>query len=63
MYGKAIVTGSRIGERLINRGFMSESSVNVVLLRQEFGDSRLFGEIATSLNLLSKSDLSEFLKF
>ncbi len=62
MYGKAIAIESRIGENLVNKGLMSESSVNVVLLRQEFGDSRLFGQIATSLNFLSKTDLSEYLK-
>jgi len=51
-----------IGETLVNIGFMSEKSVNIVLLRQEYGDNRLFGQIATSLNLLSDEKLSELLK-
>jgi len=59
---KVNVSDALIGETLVNRGFMSEKSVNIVLLRQEFGDNRLFGQIATSLNLLSDDNLSEYLK-
>lgn len=52
----------KIGQRLVTKGYMSEKSVKVVLMRQEYGDSRLFGQIATSLNLLSTENLSECLK-
>lgn len=51
----------RIGETLIDRGLLNERSVQIILLRQEYGDSRLFGEIATSLNYLAHNDLYECL--
>jgi len=53
---------NRIGETLIQNGFMSEHSVDVVLLRQKFGDSRLFGQIATSLRLVTEDHLTSCLK-
>ena len=55
-------TENKIGETLVLEGFMTEKSVDVVLLRQEYGDSRLFGQIATSLNFLSEDNLFEYLK-
>lgn len=51
----------RIGETLVDLGFMEEKNVRIVLLRQEFGDQRLFGEIATSLNYLAERDLHKAL--
>lgn len=54
-------TRRKIGEALVDKGYMSERNVNVILLRQEYGDSRRFGEIATSLNLLSEKKLFECL--
>lgn len=54
-------TKQKIGEALVEKGYMTERNVHVVLIRQEFGDSRRFGEIATSLNLLSEKNLFECL--
>jgi hypothetical protein len=59
---KIEVTDSKIGETLVESGYMSSESVEVVLLRQKFGDSRLFGQIATSLNFLTEDNLSKCLK-
>jgi len=51
----------KIGEALVEEGYLTENHVHVVLLRQEFGDSRLFGQIATSLNYLSSQELEQIL--
>lgn len=55
------VTPKKIGQTLIEEGFLTEQNVHIVLLRQEFGDSRLFGQIAASLNYLSRQDLEGIL--
>jgi hypothetical protein len=62
MVSKNNTIDSPIGEVLVQNGYMSVHAVDVVLMRQEFGDSRLFGQIATSLNFLSEDHLFEFLK-
>lgn len=54
-------TKQKIGEALVKKGYMTEKNVSVVLIRQEFGDSRRFGEIATSLKMLEEKDLVECL--
>ena len=59
---KINTTDPRIGENLIKNGYMTTNSVDVVLLRQEYGDNRLFGQIATSLNLLTEDHLTICLK-
>ncbi|MBB6479140.1 hypothetical protein HNR50_000773 [Spirochaeta isovalerica] len=51
----------KIGQALVDKGFLTEKNVHVVLLRQEFGDSRLFGQIATSLNYLSPKELDNII--
>lgn len=51
---------TKIGDNLVSKGYLKEKNLHVVLLRQEYGDTRLFGQIATSLHFISSSELEQF---
>ena len=55
-------TDERIGEGLIRIGAISKEQVNLVLKKQEQGDSRLFGEIAVDLGFVDIEAIIKYLE-
>lgn len=52
----------KIGETLIRFGAIKQRQVNVVLHRQQCGDSRRFGEIAVALKYIGSNTLNTYLE-
>ena len=52
----------KIGAALVRRGILEQPEVEKVLTRQRAGDSRLFGEIAVDIGVLSVRELIDFLR-
>ena len=54
--------GGKIGEGLIKMGEMTSLQVDDVLIRQERGDERLFGEIAVDLGYIDLDTVIRYLE-
>jgi hypothetical protein len=52
----------KIGEGLLRIGAMSKTQVDDVLLRQQGGDKRMFGEIAVDLAYVDTAALVRYLQ-
>lgn len=52
----------KIGAALIRRGVLSRAEMERVLTRQQAGDTRLFGEIAVDIGVLTVRELIDFLR-
>ncbi len=57
----SIWKNERIGESLLRFGAIHQREVKIILLRQECGDSRYFGEIAVGLQYISEETLNTYL--
>jgi hypothetical protein len=57
----SIWKNERIGESLLRYGAIGQRKVKIILLRQECGDSRYFGEIAVALHYISENTLKTYL--
>ncbi len=54
--------GGKIGEGLMKMGEMTSLQVDDVLIRQERGDKRLFGEIAVDLGYIDLDTVIRYLE-
>jgi hypothetical protein len=52
----------KIGAGLVRRCIIDQADVEKVLTRQRAGDSRLFGEIAVDIGVLTVRELIDFLR-
>jgi hypothetical protein len=52
----------KIGAALVGRGILEQADVDKVLTRQQAGDTRLFGEIAVDIGVLTVRELIDFLR-
>lgn len=52
----------KIGAALVRRGILEQTDVGRVLTRQRAGDTRLFGEIAVDIGILTVRELIDFLR-
>lgn len=54
--------GERIGETLFRKGEIEKRHIENILIRQEHGDKRKFGQIAIALKYASRSTVLSYLK-
>jgi len=53
----------KIGEFLVSIGVLTQEQVDFVLLAQQAGDTRRFGEIAVSLRYIEYTSINRFAEF
>ena len=56
-----MIMSEKIGETFVRQGIMKDFQVKNILLRQQHGDVRLFGEIAVDLRYLPEKSLDRYL--